>query len=68
MGPLQLATFCINEGRLAAEAGQPSSACPYTRDRPYSRKAWVVGWTGTRRRLGKPLASNHIAEQNAELD
>ena len=68
MGPLTLATFCSHEGAEAAAAGAPSNTCPYGPDRPYSRHAWIAGWTSARRRAGLPLASDRIAEQNAELD
>ena len=68
MGPRTLAVSVMREGMLAAEADQPATACPYGKDRPYSRRGWIIGWTGARRRMGRPLPSDRIAEERNDLD
>ncbi len=36
---------CKQEGRDAKAAGQPVSACPYTRDMEPERAGWRAGWS-----------------------
>lgn len=64
MGPRALSITCANEGLLAAPTGAP---CPYGRDRPFSRRAWIMGYVAGRRRAGLPTAADRIAEETAEL-
>lgn len=45
IGPRGLAIRCAIQGREAFDRGAPVLACPYGPSRPFSRRAWVTGYT-----------------------
>lgn len=51
-GPRGLAYRALLEGLAAAGAELPPSACPYSRGRPFTRRAWLAGYVRGRQNLG----------------
>ena len=47
-----LALRCGLEGRDAGAGGLSYRACPYDAGRPYSRRAWLLGYVAGRRGAG----------------
>lgn len=68
IGPLGLALRARLEGRRAHAAGAPAIECPYVSTvRPFSRRAWFVGWLEDARRQGDRLPSDvaDVADEDA---
>lgn len=55
IGPRGLAMRCAIQGRDAYAAGAPVGACPYRDGRPFSRRAWLVGFNAAARAAGERL-------------
>lgn len=53
-GPRGLALRAILEGRAAGAADLPVTACPYSRDRGFTRRAWLAGYVRGRENAGLP--------------
>lgn len=45
IGRRGLAVRAALEGKAAAEAGASPHACPYAASRPFTRRAWLLGFT-----------------------
>lgn len=52
VGPRGLALRCASQGAEAYANGVPVLACPYGPARPFSRRAWLVGYVGAMHRAG----------------
>ena len=68
IGPLGLALRARLEGRRAHAACAPAIECPYPSTvRPFSRRAWFVGWLEDARRKGDRLPSDvaDVADEDA---
>jgi alkylated DNA nucleotide flippase Atl1 len=46
---------CAIQGAEAFAAGAVIAACPYGPTRPFSQRAWIVGWVQAARRAGRVL-------------
>lgn len=48
IGRRGLAVRAALEGKAAAQAGEPVQACPYAASRPFTRRAWLLGFVAGR--------------------
>lgn len=62
VGPRGLALRAATEGRAAGAGGAEVTSCPYGTSRPFTRRAWLVGYVFGRREAGlslPPLEVDH---------
>lgn len=62
IGPRGVAMRCAVQGRDAYIDGAPVNACPYGETRPFSRRAWLAGYTAAAREAGARLPGDVAAE------
>lgn len=65
VGPRGLALRCAIQGRDAYARGAPLNACPYGPGRPFSRRAWVVGYNAGARAAGARLPGDTECDEDA---
>jgi hypothetical protein len=68
VGPRGLAIRCALQGADAYAAGQPVNASPYGAPRPFSRRAWLVGYLAAARAAGAVLPGDEVLEDNLDHD
>lgn len=64
IGPRGLAARVAVQGFEAQAAGQPVTACPYGATRPYSRRAWVMGWVRAAEAAGLTVLGHGDPDEN----
>ena len=52
VGPRGLALRCALEGKAAGLEHHPHTACPYRVGRPFSQRAWLLGYVAGRQAAG----------------
>lgn len=65
VGPRGMAVRCAAQGGDDYAAGRPLNACPYGPSRPFSRRAWIVGYVAAARAAGAPLPEDVEVELDA---
>lgn len=63
VGPRGLALRAIGEGLAAGATDQPVTACPYSRGRGFTRRAWLTGYV--RGRLNADLPTVTLDEDDS---
>lgn len=62
VGPRGLAIRVAEQGAAAQRAGAPVLACPYDATRPFSRRAWLIGYLRAARAAGAPTPDQLVDE------
>lgn len=68
VGPRGLAIRVAAQGHAAYYSGLTLLACPYGPARPFSRRAWLAGYTAAARTAGAPLPGDEELEDLVDPD